>query len=60
MRYDSGDIPELLPEIVSGHRVILEAIEKRDSEAASQAMRAHLATVAKRVLQYWQQDDDQS
>ncbi|MDX1414702.1 MAG: FadR/GntR family transcriptional regulator [Candidatus Promineifilaceae bacterium] len=56
MRYDSGEIPQLLPEIVSGHRAIVSAIEQGDSEAAGQAMRAHLGTVAQRVMEYWQEE----
>jgi DNA-binding FadR family transcriptional regulator len=58
MRYDSGDIPELLPEIISGHRAILAAIEARDSVAARQAMREHLTNVARRVKEFWQKDID--
>jgi GntR family transcriptional repressor for pyruvate dehydrogenase complex len=54
MRYDSSNIPELLPEIVNGHRAILAAIEAGDSLAASQAMKEHLGSVATRVKEFWQ------
>jgi len=53
MRSDSTNIPELLPEIVSGHRTITAAIEAGDSEAAKQAMKDHLANVGARVKGYW-------
>lgn len=58
MRYDSGDIPQLLPEIIKGHRAILSAIEARDSAAAAKAMREHLQDVAHRVLEYWQKESN--
>ena len=58
MRFDSGDIPQLLPEIVTGHRAILAGIEAHDNAAAGRAMREHLETVAKRVMEYWQQEID--
>lgn len=57
MRFDSGDIPQLLPEIVTGHRAILAAIETYDSSAAAQAMRDHLGIVAERVKEYWLQEN---
>lgn len=53
MRHDSTRIPDLLPQIVSGHRAILAAIEAGDSPAAEQAMKDHLADVAERVLEFW-------
>jgi GntR family transcriptional repressor for pyruvate dehydrogenase complex len=53
MRYDSTSIPELLPEVIDGHRAILAAIEAGDSEAARQAMRDHLAGISVRVKRFW-------
>ncbi|MFN8457068.1 MAG: FadR/GntR family transcriptional regulator [Anaerolineae bacterium] len=53
MRLDSTRIPEVLPEIISGHRAILAAIEAHDSEAARQAMRDHLAIIGARVKNFW-------
>lgn len=54
MRFDASNVPALLPEIVSGHREILEAIESGDKEAANLAMSNHLHVVAKRVKGFWQ------
>lgn len=53
MRYDSTHIPELLPQIVGGHRTIMAAIEAGAPEAARQAMRDHLAAVGARVKDFW-------
>lgn len=53
MRYDSTHIPDLLPQIVAGHRAIMAAIEARDAEAARQAMRDHLAAIGARVKNFW-------
>ncbi|HMQ54001.1 MAG TPA: FadR/GntR family transcriptional regulator [Anaerolineae bacterium] len=53
MRFDSPKIPELLPEIISGHRAIVKAIEAHDSGAARQAMLDHLAGVSRRVKRFW-------
>jgi GntR family transcriptional repressor for pyruvate dehydrogenase complex len=52
-RYDSTIIPQHLPEIVSGHRAILQAIECGDGAAARQAMRAHLAEIGQWARAYW-------
>ncbi len=54
MRHDSIQIPNLLPEIVRGHREILTAIENKDAQAAADAMRRHLIDVAERVKEFWQ------
>lgn len=53
MRYDSTHIPELLPQIIGGHRAIMAAIEAHDADAARQAMRDHLAAVGARVKNFW-------
>jgi GntR family transcriptional regulator, transcriptional repressor for pyruvate dehydrogenase complex len=53
MRYDSTHIPDLLPQIVAGHRAIMAAIEAHDAEAARQAMRDHLAGIGARVKNFW-------
>jgi GntR family transcriptional regulator, transcriptional repressor for pyruvate dehydrogenase complex len=53
MRDASSNIAAHLPEIVTGHRRILEAIAAGDSEAARQAMKDHLATIRKRVKELW-------
>jgi GntR family transcriptional repressor for pyruvate dehydrogenase complex len=53
MRWDSSNIPELLPEIIAGHRAILAAIETADSQAARLAMQSHLAGISARVQAYW-------
>ena len=53
MRWDSSRIPALLPEIITGHRAILAAIEARDSVGARQAMQAHLTGISARVQAYW-------
>jgi GntR family transcriptional repressor for pyruvate dehydrogenase complex len=53
MRRDSLNIPELRDKIVAGHRSILTAIEAGDSDAAREAMRAHLAVVSARVKAFW-------
>ncbi|MFL7839346.1 MAG: FadR/GntR family transcriptional regulator [Candidatus Promineifilaceae bacterium] len=55
MRHDSSNIPELLPDIISGHRAILTAIEEGDSTAAGEAMKDHLDRVAARVKSFWHQ-----
>ncbi|MCA9948799.1 MAG: FadR family transcriptional regulator [Anaerolineales bacterium] len=54
MRHDSTLIPNLLPEIVRGHREILTAVENKNSLAAADAMRRHLTDVAGRVKEFWQ------
>lgn len=53
MRYDSTHIPDLLPQIVSGHRAIMAAIEAHDAEAARQAMHDHLAAIGSCVKNFW-------
>ncbi len=53
MRWDSSNIPALLPEIVAGHRAILATIEAGDSQAARLAMQRHLADISARVQAYW-------
>lgn len=53
MRWDSSNIPALLPEIVAGHRAILAAIEAGDSQAARLAMQRHLVGISARVQAYW-------
>ena len=59
MRRDSINIPELLSNIISGHRAILEAIEVRDSGLARQAMQNHLAAIMVRVKASWSTQDSQ-
>lgn len=53
MRWDTSKIPELLAEIITGHRAIFKAIEARDSVAARLAMQAHLDTISTRVKNFW-------
>jgi GntR family transcriptional repressor for pyruvate dehydrogenase complex len=53
MRRDSINIPGLLPQIVSDHRAIFEAIEAKDSQAARQAMQGHLAGIIAQVKETW-------
>ncbi len=53
MRYDCTHIPDLLPQIVSGHRAIMTAIEVHDAEVARQAMRDHLAAIGACVKNFW-------
>ncbi|RME84122.1 MAG: FadR family transcriptional regulator [Caldilineae bacterium] len=53
MRYDSSRIPDLLPQVVKGHRAILAAIEAGEPEQAERAMNDHLAEVAAKVLEFW-------
>lgn len=53
MRLDSTKIPQALPEIIAGHRMVMAAIEAHDSEAARQAMRDHLAIIRARVKNFW-------
>lgn len=53
MRWDSSNIPALLPDVVAGHRAILAAIEAGDSQAARLAMQGHLAEISARVQAYW-------
>ncbi len=54
MRFDSSNVPTLLPEITSGHREIFVAIAAGDSQAARSAMQDHLNSVARRVKDFWQ------
>ena len=53
MRRDSINLPELLPELIKGHRAILAAIETGDSQAARQAMQEHLAIVFSQIETSW-------
>lgn len=53
MRWDSSKIPELLTQIIAGHRDIFKAIESGDSSAARQAMQAHLDDISTRVKSFW-------
>lgn len=55
MRRASPTIPELRPEIITGHRAILAAIQAADSQAARQAMQAHLNGVRSRLKDFWAQ-----
>lgn len=57
MRYDSTHIPDLLPQIVGGHRAIMAAIEAHNVEAARQAMRDHLAAIGARVKNFWMEKE---
>ena len=54
LRYDSNNIPDLFPTIISGHRAIMTAIEAGESEEAGQAMQNHLDEISIRVKEFWQ------
>lgn len=58
MRWDSSKIPELLTQIIAGHRAIFKATEARDSSAARQAMQAHLDVISARVKSFWLGKDE--
>ena len=49
MRRASLSISEGVEETIAGHRAILDALERKDSEDAKEAMRKHLRMVSDKI-----------
>ena len=49
MRHASLSISEGVEETIAGHRAILDALERKDSEDAKEAMRKHLKMVSAKI-----------
>lgn len=52
MRAGALNVPGAGPEVIAGHRSVVEAIAAHDSQAARQAMQKHLNSVRSRWLAY--------